>query len=141
MKDQQVTLLIAGMFFLIGVIFALVPIILVKSRKKKALLCDCMTTATVVEYVCCHSDGSRTYAPVYSYWVNGTEYRKTSHYSSSGRKFAVGDSVVLRYNKENPTMVFVQEEQYIVKFLSVIFGLISVVMFVIGGVMGVVSFL
>lgn len=138
MKDQQTTLLLAGMFLMIGAIFALVPIILRKSRKKKALQCDCTTMATVVDYVCYRSDNSRTYAPVYSYWVNGIEYRKTSHYSSSGRKHSVGDSVVLRYNKADPNMIFVQDEQFIVKFLSVIFGFISAIMIIVGVIVGLV---
>ncbi len=130
-------LIIAGPFLIIGVIFALVPIIMNKSRKKKALKCDRETIATVAEYICYRGDTNYTYAPVYSYWANGKEYRKTSTYSFSRRKFSVGDKVSLRYNSENPNIIFVEEEQYIVKFLSVIFGIISAVMIIVGIAIGI----
>ena len=138
-EQQQVSLMIAGPFLLIGVIFALVPIIMNNSRKKKALKCDRETTATVADYVCYRDDTGYTYAPVYSYWVNDKEYKKTSSYSSSGRKFSVGDKVVLRYNSDNPDIIFVEEEQYIVKFMSVIFGIISAVMIIVGVAIGIGS--
>ena len=132
MTEQQVGLMIAGFFILMGIIFALVPIIMNKSRKKKAAMCDRETTATVVEYMGYRDDTGYTYAPVYLYWANDKEYRKTSSYSSSRRKFSVGDKVVLRYNAKNPEMIFVKAEQYIVKFMSVIFGIISGVMLIVG---------
>lgn len=132
MTDQEMILMIAGPFILMGVIFALVPIIMNKSRKKKAMQCDRETTATVVEYMRYRGDGNTTFAPVYSYWVNDKEYRKTSTYSSSRRKFSVGDKVALRYCSDNPDIIFVKEEQYIIKFMSVIFGLISAVMIIVG---------
>ena len=85
MTEQQVGLMIAGFFILMGIIFALVPIIMNKSRKKKAAMCDRETTATVVEYMGYRDDTGYTYAPVYLYWANDKEYRKTSSYSSSRR--------------------------------------------------------
>lgn len=139
MSNQQIMLLIGGFFLFMGVIFSLVPILMNKSRKKKALKCDRETTATVVEYVYYRSDTGHTYAPVYSYWANGKEYRKTSSYSSSMQKFSVGDQVVLRYNSENPDMIFVAGEQYIIKFLSVIFGIISAIMIIVGIAVGIGS--
>ena len=51
MTDQQTVLIIAVPFILMGVIFALVPIIMNKSRKKKALKCDRETMATIIEYI------------------------------------------------------------------------------------------
>lgn len=139
MTEKQIMLLIAGPFVLMGVIFALVPIIINKSRQKKAAKCDRETTATVVEYVCHRGDGHTTYAPVYSYWANDKEYRKTSIYSSSIQKFSVGDKVTLRYHSDNPDIIFVKEEQYIIKFLSVIFGIISAVMLLVGVGIGIGS--
>lgn len=137
MTEQETILMIAAPFLLIGVIFALVPVIMNQNRKKKAAKCDRETTATVVEYMCYRGDGRSTYAPVYSYWVNDKEYRKTSVYSFSGKKFAVGDKVALRYNSENPDMIFVKEEQFIIKFVSVIFGIISAVMIIVGGALAI----
>ena len=137
MKEQEIILMIAGPFILMGVIFALVPIIMNKRRKKKAMQCNCETTATVVEYICYRGDGHTTFAPVYSYWANNKEYRKNSTYSCSRRKFSVGDKVVLRYNSDNPDIFFVEEEQYIIKFLSVIFGIISAVLIFVGMAIGI----
>ena len=95
-------------------------------------MCDRETTATVVEYMGYRDETGYTYAPVYLYWANDKEYRKTSSYSSSRRKFSVGDKVVLRYNAKNPEMIFVEAEQHIVKFMSIIFGIISGVMLIVG---------
>lgn len=129
---------VSGIFVLVGAIFALVPIIMNKSRKKRAAESDRETKATVVMYKSYRGDGCTTYAPVYSYWVNGKEYRKTSIYSSSGQKFSIGDEVVLHYKSDNPKIVFVEEEQYIVKLISVIFGIISGVMIISGMVIGII---
>ncbi|MDD6072533.1 MAG: DUF3592 domain-containing protein [Clostridiales bacterium] len=137
MTEQESLLVISLFFILIGVIFAVVPIIMNKSRKKKAMKCDRETTATVVEYMCYRDDTTYTYAPVYSYWVNDKEYKKTSSYSCSIQKHSVGDKVALRYNSENPEMIFVEEEQYIIKFVSVIFGIISAVMLIVGFGIGI----
>ena len=137
MTDQQTILIIAVPFILMGVIFALVPIIMNKSRKNKALKCDRETMATIVEYIRYHGDEHYTYAPVYSYWANDKEYQKTSTYSFSRRKHSVGDKVALRYNSENPDIIFVEEEQYVVKIVSVIFGIISVVMLIVGIGLGI----
>ena len=132
MTEQQTILMIAGIFLFIGAAFALVPIIMNKHRKKKAAQCDCETTATVAAYACYGGSSDCTYAPIYSYWVNEKEYKKTSKYSFSGQKFSVGDKVALRYNSSNPDIFFVDAEQFIIKFLSVIFGIISAVMILIG---------
>ena len=121
----------------LGVVFAFVPIIMNKSRKKKAMKCDRETTATVVEYIRYQGDEHITYAPVYSYWADEKEYQKTSTYSFSGQKHSVGDKVTLRYNSENPDIIFVEEEQYVVKFISVIFGIISAVMLIVGFGIGI----
>ena len=40
--------------------------------------------------------------------------------------------MVLRYNAKNPEMIFVEAEQHIVKFMSIIFGIISGVMLIVG---------
>ena len=47
--------------------------------------------------------------------------------------------MALRYNSENPDIIFVEEEQYVVKFVSVIFGIISVVMLIVGIGLGIGS--
>ena len=137
MNEQQFFLMVMGTFLLLGVIFALVPIIMAKSRKKKASKCDRMTTATIVEYMCYHGDTTDTYAPVYSYFVDGTEYRKTSNNSSSIIKSEIGDKVALQYNSENPNMIYVEEEQHIEKFISIIFGIISAIMIIVSIAVGV----
>lgn len=137
MTEQETILMLALPFILIGVIFAIVPIIMNKSRKKKAMKCDRETTATVVEYIRYRGDGHSTFAPVYSYWANDKEYQKTSTYSFSRRKHSVGDKVALRYNSENPEIIFVEEEQFVVKFVSVIFGIISAVMLIVGFGIGI----
>lgn len=45
--------------------------------------------------------------------------------------------MALRYNSENPEMIFVEEEQFVVKFVSVIFGIISAVMLIVGFGIGI----
>ena len=94
-------------------------------------MCDQKTTATVIQYLCLKADSGHTYAPVYSYYVNGIEYQKTSVYSSTGRRFSVGDKVVLSYCSANPEIYYVEEEQSIIKFVSVILGIISAVMIIV----------
>ena len=51
----------------IGLVFAIVPIIMIMARKKRAQKCDRSTLAEVVEYVRYYGDGHYTYAPVYAY--------------------------------------------------------------------------
>lgn len=136
--EEQIVFLMTGLIFLVvGVIFILVPFFMNKSRKKKAEKCNCTTTATVVEYICYRGDDCNTYAPVYAYWVNGTEYQKTSTCSFSRRKYAIGDKVELRYNGENPEMIYVESEQFIYKFVSVILYVVGIGMLIAGVIMGI----
>lgn len=54
-------------------------------------------------------------------------------------KFAIGDKVALGYNSANPDMIFVAEEQYMITIISVIFGIISAVMLIVGFAIGITT--
>lgn len=138
MTDRMAFLIASLTFLFVGLVFILVPFFMVRYRKKKAEKCDGLTTATVVEYICYRGNDGNTYAPVYSYLVNGTEYRKTSFYSFSGRKHAIGDKLELRYNSEKPDMFYVEDEQFVVKLVSVILCVVGIGMIIAGIILGIV---
>ena len=115
------TIILSGIFFLMGLIFQAVPVILKYLRKRRSERCTSMTTATITGYVCRRDDSSTTYAPVYHYWANGQEYEKTSTCSSSRRKHNTGDKITLYYDSSNPKIIYVEEEQSVLNLISVIF--------------------
>lgn len=126
------SILLAGIFFFMGLLFQAVPVILKYLRKRRAERCKAMTTATITGYVCRSDDTSMTYAPVYQYWANGQEYEKVSTYSSSRRKHNTGDKITLYYDSSNPKIIYVEEEQGVLKFIAAIFHLLGTVFMGIG---------
>ena len=126
------TIILSGIFFLVGLIFQAVPVILKYLRKRRSERCTSMTTATITGYVCRRDDSSITYAPVYHYWANGQEYEKSSTYSSSRRKHNTGDKITLYYDSSNPKIIYVEEEQSVLKFIAFIFHLLGTVFMGIG---------
>ena len=126
------TIILSGIFFLMGLIFQAVPVILKYLRKRQSERCTSMTTATITGYVCRRDDSSTTYAPVYHYWANGQEYEKTSTFSSSRRKHNTGDKITLYYDSSNPKIIYVEEEQSVLNLISVIFNLLGTVFMGIG---------
>ena len=139
-KSTTKELVLSALFLAIGIIFAIVPIIMIMARKKRAQKCDRSTTAEVVEYVRYHGDSHYTYAPVYAYWANGTEYRTVSKNAFTGRRFSLRDKLTIFYNNENPKMIYVEKEQFIIKFVITIFFVISIAMLFVGIIVGVQLF-
>ena len=140
-QEFEALIMISVVFLTVGIVFAIVPIFMISARKKRAQKCDRSTTAEVVEYVRYHGDSHYTYAPVYAYWANGAVYKTVSKNAFTGRRFSVGDKFTIFYNNENPKMIYVQAEQFIIKFITTIFFIISIAMLLVGIIVGAQIFL
>lgn len=134
---EKELILLPAIFLLIGLIFQMVPVCLKIFRKKRKERCTAVTTATITGYVCRRDDTSYTYAPVYRYWANGQEYEKVSATSSSRRKHQAGDKVVLAYDSTNPKVIYVEEEQEVIKVISLIFHILGTVFMGVGMIIAI----
>lgn len=139
-RDMKDELVIAGFFAIFAVIFALVPFIIYLLRRSRAEQCDCQTTATIIDYIRHYGQNNDTFAPVYCYFANGIQYQTESHYSFSKCRHQIGDKVLLYYQSTDPEKIYVEDEQYIVKFLTIVFVILAGVMFLVSIILIVCSF-
>lgn len=54
---------------------------------------------------------------------------KKSQNSSLKRKYTIADKVSLRFNSQDPDMIYVVNKEYIIQFMSLIFAIFSVVFY------------
>lgn len=101
---------------------------MIKIRKNQGTKCDCLTTETIINCVRQYGKTSDTYAPVYLYWVNDFAYKKSQN-SSLKHKYTIADKVSLRFNNQDPDMIYVVNKEYIIQFMSLIFAIFSVVFY------------
>ena len=116
-----------AIFFIVGVVmlvFGFISLITALSYKQ--------TTATVVSvrtYI--NEEGSQIGVPTYEYYVDGERYEYESYGRSVSLCPLVGDTVKIRYNKDNPSKTHDNTVITVVFFIfGVVFGGVGATMFV-----------
>ena len=101
-------------------VFIISGIVMIKSYKHKQEVCTVKVEAVVIENKKVthrsktkngHRRTTTTYAPVYSYTYNGTDYTQKSSVSANPPVFNVGDRVELYLNPSNPQEIFVPRDK------------------------------
>lgn len=115
MSEQSVFFFFPAITFFIGFVFVCIAIGMGSSMARKKKRCTAVTIGKVADYrLLTHSDSDGTYSrswhPVFSYFVNGNEYKKTSAFGRSKKKFRQCESVTVYYDPAKPKYFYVQEE-------------------------------
>ena len=124
-------IIFSGIWGLIGIIFSLVGILVLRNRKKKEEKCTAKTWGKVKDIVRqTRYDSDRGYSsswhPVFEYNVGELKFVKESLFGSSQSKFAIGQNVEIYYNPENYNEFYIKEET-IQKTLGKIFTIVGIV--------------
>lgn len=118
----------SGFCGLIGIIFALIGIVMLKNEKKLKRDCTSTTFGKVVDlarHVTSNSDGfySSVWHPVFEYSVGELKYVKESMHGSSKSKYAIGQEVEVYYNPEKPDEYYIEGEQGVFSTVFTIVGI------------------
>ena len=105
----------SGISGLIGLIFFISGIIILKNRKKKEKNCTSKTHGKVIDILKHENrgiDSTYTYSwhPVFEYTIGNLKYVKESFYGFSESKFAIGQDVEILFNPENYNEFYVANE-------------------------------
>ena len=132
-------MIVGLVFFIIGVVFALVATILVILHKKKRKCYNMEVQATIVEtklYRKKLGGVERFYYPVYEYQYKGVTYQNESNLGTNGRP-KVGKVRKIYLNPENPEEYI--EKRFltylhivIVTAISVVFGFVGLMILLAG---------
>lgn len=138
-KNKKIGNVVFLLVMLIGIALLVFGIMKIRERsqKEKYFLSE---TGRVVDVIVKRSNKKKssntsvTYAGVYTYRVNGEEYKIQDEVSTSTMPI-VGSEVTVRYNPDNPGEAFVKGRAYmgnILLFLGIIFIIVPFVMFLSG---------
>lgn len=125
----------SGISGLIGIIFFIIGIVILKKRKTKEKNCTSKTYGKVVD-ILKHKNvdlnGGHTYSwhPVFEYTIENLKYIKESLYGSSSSKFAIGQNVEIHFNPQNYNEFYIAEET-LPRTLGTIFTIVGIVLIVI----------
>lgn len=124
---------ISLLYFIVGLIFLGVFGILRSSQIRKERRCDMLTTGRVVEYVkqAYSGDSVSTWRAVFEYTAGENTYRKVSSHGTGTKKFAIGQTVTVHYNRRDPNEYYV-EEMRVSGVLQMIFSGVGAGLIVIG---------
>ena len=119
--------------FLLGIIFMIVAPI----NKRKNLRCSAQTQGTLIKiFETENSDTSTGHSYIYSYFVDGNEYKLKSTVPSKDTN-QIGDTGIIWYNPRKPkdaqTFRYSSDKVYRIIFLiGIVMLVLGVVLFVVG---------
>lgn len=122
-------------FFILGVVFLTIAIVVKVSFEKKKESCTQMVEASIVEINKMERTESGSdpqyvsYFPVYEYEYMGKIYRKGSNVGNLEKAFEIGKKVWIYIDPENPEKIY--EDSSVPKIIVRIFGIIGVTFVVI----------
>ena len=115
--DDLLTFIIifCGIGSLLGIIFSIVGISVLNSRKRKEKICTSKTFGKVnnlIRHEDYSSDGSSisNWHPIFEYNIGELKFIKESIYGNSQAKYAIGQTVELYYNPEDYNEYYVPSE-------------------------------
>lgn len=102
--------------------------------------CSEKTTAVVTDNVKnTNNDGDTTFAPVYTFTVDGEIYNVQSEFSSSPAVYEIGDEAEIRYDPSNPKNIYDPKSVKVFKTVMKVFHYLGIAMAVFGFVLVVVD--
>lgn len=120
----------SGIWTLIGVVFLIIGIVMLKNAKKKRINCTSQTygkVTDIVRRVSQDSDGSSSVSwhPVFEYNIGELKYVQESIYGAPRSKYARGQNVEIYYNPENYNKYYVAGDSHPRK-LATIFTIVGI---------------
>lgn len=120
-SPMLIALIVAGMFMLLGAVFAIIGTAFSNSEKKLEASCTASVQAEVKEFRY-SSDGLAS--PVYEYDYNGITHSFCNNAYSSDPVHSVGESVELMVNPDKPQQAYVPSDKT-THFISTIFTIVG----------------
>ncbi|MBR1454362.1 MAG: DUF3592 domain-containing protein [Lachnospiraceae bacterium] len=134
MNDRTVVLLVSSIFIIVGIILVIVTIIINRIADKKIARCTSKLNGEVVGNSVAHYGGGETliYYPVIKVYMNGAYEERTPGYGQSPPKYKVGDKVVILYNPDNTDEWLIENDNGIIKLITIVMLLISILITIVG---------
>ena len=128
-------IIFSGIWGLIGIIFSIIGIVMLKNRKNKEIKCTSKVYGKVkdiVRHQSYDSDGGYSYSwhPVFEYNIGELKFIKESSYGSSQSKYAIGQNVEIFYNPEDYNEYYVAGDT-LPKTLGTIFTVVGIIAIII----------
>lgn len=125
----------SGISGLIGIIFFIIGIVILKKQKTREKNCTSKTHGKVVDILKHENrglDNTYTYSwhPVFEYTIENLKYVKESLYGFSESKFAIGQDVEIYFNPENYNEYYVAKET-LPKTFGTVFTIVGIVLILI----------
>lgn len=137
MEDELIFIIIfSGAWSLIGIIFLIIGVAVLKNKKRKQINCTSKIYGKVIDIVrheTYKKNGiySSSWYPVFEYNIGELKYIKESLYGRSQPKYAVGQSVEVYYNPEDHNEFYIKGET-VQKTLGKVFTIVGIVAISIG---------
>ena len=136
MNDTLMFVIIfSGIWGLIGIIFSIIGIVMLKNRKSKEINCTSKVYGKVKDIVRhqsydSHGGYSYSWRPVFEYNIGELKFIKESSYGSSQSKYAIGQNVEIYYNPEDYNEYYVVGDT-LPKTLGTIFTIVGIIAIII----------
>ena len=129
-------IIFSGILVLIGVIFFIIGMAMLKNRKRKEIKCTSKTYGKVTDIVrhqSHDSDGgySSSWHPVFEYNIGELKFIKESLYGRSQSKYAIGQEVEVYYNPEDYNDFYIAGET-LPRTIGTVFTIVGSVAIIIG---------
>lgn len=137
MNDTLMFVIIfSGIWILIGAIFFIIGIAMLKSRKRKEIECTSKTHGKVTDVIRHQSHDSdcgysSSWHPVFEYNIGELKFIKESLYGRSQSKYAIGQEVEVYYNPEDYNDFYIAGET-LPRTIGTIFTIVGIVAIIIG---------
>ena len=112
--------IVVQIFFIVGMMFILIPI---NNLKRKKSICTEEVRATVVDYKHTYRQKNRHYTPVFEYFYGGKLYTSDSDDYAGSKKYQIGYDVFIRINPDEPEMVYDKKYSTESAIFTAMFGL------------------
>lgn len=139
---DNIFLILAAGFFIIGAAFTAIGAGIHHAFKKKAYACSVPTDAVITEYkqewsLTAGGEGNLLWHPTFAYTAGGKTYKVHSVIGSRKKKFEEGQAMTLFYDPSDPINYYVPEENplYITKlfiFIGIVFLIFGFICLMVG---------
>lgn len=123
-----------GVWLVVGGVFLVIGIYLLRKRARCQKACTATTTGVVADISQRVSNKSGVmFSPVFEYEVDGLTYVKASSTATSKNSYAIGETIEVRYDPQNPHEYYLPRDGA-GKTLGVVFTAVGAVCVLIGAV-------
>lgn len=135
-ETLRFVIIFSGIWILVGIIFFIIGIAMLKNRKRKEINCTSKTYGKVTDIVRHQSYDSNggynsSWHPVFEYNIGELKFIKESLYGGSQSKYAIGQDIEVYYNPEDYNDFYISDET-LPKTIGTIFTIIGIVAIIIG---------